>query len=82
MTQIRIRKTKKAGTMDREDVKALRAMTPGQRLKRGLEFIRQLRQFKIVSVRVHHSGWSEERVTNEVRRWVRDGMKPEEFYEV
>jgi hypothetical protein len=54
-------------------------MTPGQRLKRGLEFIRQLRQFKIVSVRVHHSGWSEERVANEVRRWVRDGMKPKEL---
>ena len=68
--------------MDPEDVKALRAMTPEQRLKRGLEFIRQLRQFKIVSVRVHHPGWSEERVMNDVRRWVREGMKPEELYEV
>jgi hypothetical protein len=43
-------------------------MTPEQRLKRGLEFIRQARQFKIMSVRVHHPGWSEEKVMNEVRR--------------
>ena len=68
--------------MDSEDQKALRAMTPEQRLARGLEFIRQLRQFKIQSVRVHHSGWSEEKVMNEVRRWARDGMKPEELYEI
>jgi len=39
-------------------------------------------QFKIESVRIHHPGWSEEKVMNEVRRWVRDGMKPEELYEV
>ena len=68
--------------MDPEDVKALRAMTPEQRLARGLEFIRQARQFKIQSVRVHHLGWSEEKVMNEVRRWVRDGMKPGELYEI
>jgi hypothetical protein len=68
--------------MDPEDIGALRAMTPEQRLARGLEFIRQARQFKILSVRVHHPGWSEERVMNDVRRWVRDGMKPEELYEI
>jgi hypothetical protein len=56
--------------------------TPEQRLARGLEFIRQARQSKILSVRVHHPGWSEEKVLNEVRRWVRDGMKPEELYEL
>ena len=65
-----------------EDVKAVRAMTPEQRLARGLEFIRQARQFKILSVRVHHPGWSEEKVMNEVRRWVCNGMKPEELYEI
>ena len=68
--------------MDPDDVKALRAMTPEQRLKRGLQFTQQTRQFKIVCVRVHHPGWSEEKVQKEVRRWVRDGLKPEEFYEV
>ncbi len=68
--------------MDPEDVRALRAMIPEQRLARGLEFIRQVRQFKILSVRVHHPGWNEEKVMNEVRRWVRDGMKPEELYEI
>jgi hypothetical protein len=68
--------------MDPEDVKAVRAMTPEQRLARGLEFIRAARQFKIQSVRVHHPGWSEEKVMNEVRRWVRDGMKPGELYDI
>jgi hypothetical protein len=41
-----------------------------------------VRQFRIESVRIHHPGWSEEKGMNEVRRWVRDGMKPEELYEV
>ena len=68
--------------MDPEDIAVYRVMTPEQRLKRALEFIRQVRQFKILSVRVHHPGWSEEKVMDEVRRWVRDGMKPEELYEV
>jgi len=48
--------------MDPEDIAAYRVMTPEQRLKRALEFIRQVRQFKILSVRVHHPGWSEEKV--------------------
>ena len=57
-------------------------MTPEQRLERALEFIRQIREFKILSVRVHHPGWSEEKVKNEVRRWVFDGMKREELCDV
>ena len=68
--------------LDEEDVKTLRAMTMGQRLKRGLDFMEQARQFKIASVRVHHSGWSEEKIMDEVRSWVRAGMKPEELYEL
>ena len=68
--------------IDEEDVKAHRAMTMEQRLKRGLDFMEQARQFKIASVRVHHPVWSEEKVMNEVRRWVREGMKPEELYEL
>ena len=68
--------------IDPEDVEALRKMTPAQRLKRGLGFIEQAFEFKTAAVRVHHPGWSEEKVKNEVRRWVRDGMKPEELYEL
>jgi hypothetical protein len=68
--------------LDPDDVKALRAMTMGQRLKHGLDFMEQTRQFKIASVRVHHPGWSEEKVMDEVRRWVRDGMKSEQLYEL
>jgi hypothetical protein len=68
--------------IDPDDVKALRAMTMEQRLGRGFDFMEQTRQLKIASVRVHHPGWSEEKVMDEVRRWVRDGMKPEELYEL
>lgn len=68
--------------IDPEDVKALRAMTPAQRLKRGLDFMEQARQFKIASGRVHHPGWSQEKVMTEIRCWVRDGMRPEELYEL
>jgi hypothetical protein len=68
--------------LDSDDVKALRTMTMEERLKRGLDFMEQTRQFKIASVRVHHPGWSEEKVMHEVRRWVRGGMKPEELYEL
>ena len=60
--------------LDEGDVKILRAMTMEQRLKRGLDFMEQARQFKIESVRIHHPGWSQKKVTNEVRRWVRDGI--------
>jgi hypothetical protein len=67
--------------MDEEDVKALRALTLQQRLNGALDFTAQTRQFKIASVRFHHPGWTEEKVMNEVRRWVRDGMNPAELYE-
>ena len=68
--------------MDPEDIAAYRRVTPEQRLARSLGFILRVRQFKIESVRIHRPGWSEEKVMNEVRRWVRDGMKPEELHEV
>lgn len=67
---------------DAYDVKALRSMTLEQRLTRGLDFMEQARQFKIASARVHHPGWNEDKVMNEVRRWVRAGMRPEELYEL
>jgi hypothetical protein len=68
--------------MDTEDIKAYRTMTPGQRLERGLRFIGQAWHFKAAAVRVHHPGWSEEKVKSEVHRRVQDGMKPEQLYEL
>jgi hypothetical protein len=65
-----------------EQVKALRKMTMEERLKRGLDFMEQARQLKIASARVHYPGWSEEKVMDEVRRWVRDGMNPQELYDL
>jgi hypothetical protein len=55
-------------------------MTPQEKLTRALKFTERIRQFKIESVRVHH-GWSEEKVMDEVRRWVRNGISPAELYE-
>jgi hypothetical protein len=40
--------------IDPQDVKALRKMTPAQRLERGFRFIEEARQFKAAAVRVHH----------------------------
>ena len=68
--------------MDPEDIAAYRRMTPEQRLARGVWGLFGVRgNSKIESVRIHRPGWSEEKVMNEGRRWVRDGMKPEELYE-
>ena len=52
--------------MDAEDVAAYRAMTPPEKLTRVLKFTERIRQFKIESVRVHHPGWSEEKVMDDV----------------
>ena len=65
-----------------EDIAAYRRIAPQEKLERGLDFVEQARQFKIASVRAHHPGWSEEKVMSEVGRWIRNGMKPEELYEL
>jgi hypothetical protein len=67
--------------MDAEDLAAYRVMTPQEKLTRALKFTERIRQFKIETVRVHHPGWSEEKVMEEVRRWVRNGMNPAELYD-
>ena len=67
--------------MDPEDVAAYRAMTLEQRFKRGLEFMGKVYAFKVASVRAHHPGWSEEKIMNEVRQWVRNRMNPAELYQ-
>ncbi|PYI91312.1 MAG: hypothetical protein DME97_13550 [Verrucomicrobia bacterium] len=65
---------------DEDDVKALRAMTLQQRLEGALDFTNQVRQFKMTSTRAHHPGWTEEKVMDELRRWVSRGMNPAELY--
>jgi hypothetical protein len=67
--------------MDAEDIAAYRAMMPQEKLTRALKFTERIRQFKIESVRVHHPGWSEAKVMEEVRRWVRNGMNPAKLYD-
>jgi len=56
-------------------------MTLENRFNRGLEFMGKVYTFKVASVRAHHPGWSEEKIMNEVRRWVRNGMNPAELYQ-
>jgi hypothetical protein len=46
-----------------------------------LKFRERIRQFKIESVRVHHPGWSEEKVMHQARRWVGNGMNLAELYD-
>ncbi len=67
--------------MDTEDVAAYRAMTPQEKLTRALKFTERIRKFKIESVRVHHPGWSEEKVMGEVRRWGPQWNNPTALYD-
>ena len=66
--------------LDLKDLKVLRKMTPTQRLKRGLRFMEEARQFKGAALRVHHPGWTDEQIRRGMAKWTRDGMKAEDLY--
>jgi DNA-binding transcriptional regulator WhiA len=56
-----------------EQIKALRRMTPAQRLRVGLEFMEELRQLKAAALRVQHPDWSAERIAEALREFIRHG---------
>lgn len=56
-----------------EQIKALRKMTPAQRLRNGLEFMEQMRQLKAAALRVRHPHWTEDQVAQALREFVRNG---------
>jgi hypothetical protein len=56
-----------------EQIKALRRMTPAQRLKIGLQFMEEMRQLKGAALRAQHPDWTEEQIAQAVREFVRHG---------
>jgi len=56
-----------------EQIKALKRMTPAQRLRNGLEFMEQIRQLKAAALRARHPDWTESQVAQVLREFVRNG---------
>lgn len=56
-----------------EQIKALRKMTPAQRLETGLAFMEEMRQLKAAALRVQHPDWTEEQVAQALREFVMHG---------
>ena len=53
-------------------IKALRKMTPAQRLELGLQFTEQMRELRAAMLRVEHPDWTPERIRQAVREFVRN----------
>jgi hypothetical protein len=51
----------------------IREMTLGERLGRGLKFLRTTREFVAAGVRARHPAWSEEQALAEARRLMQQG---------
>lgn len=56
-----------------EQVKALRKMTPAQRLAIGLAFAEEMRQLKAAALRAQHPEWTQAQVAQSLRDFVLHG---------
>ena len=56
-----------------EQIKALRKMTPAERLKTGLQFMEEMRQLKAAALRAQHSEWTEKQIMHALREFVMHG---------
>lgn len=56
-----------------EQIKALRKMTPAQRLKIALQFMEEMRQLKAAALRAQHSDWTENQIAHALREFVLHG---------
>ncbi len=56
-----------------EQIKALRKLTPGQRLTIGLQFMEEMRQLKAAALRSQHPDWSEKKIAQALREFVKHG---------
>ncbi|MEO6873008.1 MAG: hypothetical protein ABI233_12435 [Chthoniobacterales bacterium] len=56
-----------------EQIKALRKMTPAQRLETGLNFMEEMRQLKAAALRAQHPAWTERQVAQALRDFVSHG---------
>jgi hypothetical protein len=61
------------GGLHPEQIKALRKMTPAQRLTNGLQFMEQMRQLKAAALRARHPTWTPEQLAQALREFVRNG---------
>jgi len=56
-------------------IERIRQMSLGERLDRGLAFLRAAREFMAAGVRTRHPEWSEEQALAEARRLMRHGRE-------
>jgi len=56
-----------------EQVKALRRMTPEERLRTGFAFMEEMRQLKTAALRAQHPEWNEEQTAQALRAFVSHG---------
>ncbi len=61
------------GGLHPEQTKALRRMTPAQRLETGLQFMEEMRQLKAAALRTQHPDWTEPQVAQALRDFVSHG---------
>jgi Rv0078B-related antitoxin len=53
-----------------EQIKALRKMTPAQRLRLSLRFIEQMRELRAAMLRAEHPDWTPEQISGALRTFV------------
>lgn len=61
------------GELHPEQIKALRRMTPAERLRVGLNFMEEMRQLKAAALRAQHPTWSEASVARALCEFVTHG---------
>ena len=53
-----------------EQIKALRKMTPAQRLQLSLRFIEQMRELRAAMLRAEHPDWTDEKIERALRDFI------------
>jgi len=53
-----------------EQIKALRKMTPAQRLQLSLKFIEEMRELRAAMLRAEHPDWAREQISAALREFI------------